>query len=139
MKMFLNRLLETKHETLGVLTVFSTLVKVFECKTLEPPFKFNRKNVSCIPKGTYKVKARYSERHGRHLIITGVDGRSYILAHPGNFYEDTKGCILVGKEYTHINSDKELDVSASRQTMSNLMSVVDEYLRDHDYIELAIN
>ena len=126
LKMFINRLKETDKETLGVLTLYSDLKKIFECKTLELPYINNKRNISCIKKGSYIVHRRWSAKHGEHLILLGVDGRSYILIHKGNFYKDTQGCILVGKQFEYINSDDELDISSSRQTFTNLMACVKE-------------
>ena len=124
MKILITRLEETDKETLGLLQVFDGLKKLFECKTLELPYKNNRTSISCIPIGRYVVSKRWSSAHGDHYILLGVDGRSYILIHSGNFFFDTEGCILVGKEYADINSDDELDVSSSRQTVSNLNAVL---------------
>jgi len=124
MKFFLNRLVETEKETLGVLTIYKGLKKVFECKTLEKPFINNVRNISCVPTGKYELKKRWSKKHGEHLILLGVNGRSLILIHTGNFFFDTQGCILVGKEYKDINGDSELDVSSSRQTFTNLMALM---------------
>lgn len=65
-----------------------------ECYTIELPWQNNMPNRSCIPEGTYVLKGRYSPRHGRHLEITGVKGRSLILIHPANnALAELKGCI----------------------------------------------
>lgn len=63
--------------------------------TLEPPVI---KVGGCIPEGTYRVKMYPSGKFKKMLpIIDGVPYRSGILIHAGNTVEDTKGCILVGK------------------------------------------
>ncbi len=65
-----------------------------ECYTIELPWLNNRPNRSCIPEGTYVLKERYSPRHGRHLEVTGVKGRSFILVHPANnALIELRGCI----------------------------------------------
>ena len=55
MKAILTRLDDDGKQTLGHLMLFKGLEKVFECKTLELPWKANETNVSCVPKGVYKV------------------------------------------------------------------------------------
>jgi hypothetical protein len=65
-----------------------------ECYTIELPWLNNRPNRSCIPEGTYVLKERYSPRHGRHLEVTGVKGRSFILIHSANnALAELRGCI----------------------------------------------
>ena len=72
--------------------------------TGELPWKNNQPNISCIPAGTYTVRVRVSNRFGRVYEITGVDGRTYILFHQGNFSGDRElgfrsnvaGCVLLG-------------------------------------------
>jgi len=70
------------------------------CDTLENPWINNKKNVSCIPKGEYKVRLRLAResatRDYLHLLVEDVENRSYILFHRGNTAKDTSGCILLG-------------------------------------------
>ena len=79
MKAILTRLDDDSKQTLGHLTLFKGLVKVFECKTLELPWKANKTNVSCVPKGVYKVSHRTSDKYKKHLILHNVRNRRYIL------------------------------------------------------------
>ncbi|WP_420577507.1 DUF5675 family protein [Ekhidna sp.] len=64
------------------------------CFTIELPWLHNRRNVSCIPEGTYEVSKRYTKTRGTHLILENVEGRSGILIHPANnALKELKGCI----------------------------------------------
>jgi hypothetical protein len=66
------------------------------CCTLEPPWRGNRVNQSCIPTGIYSVSRFTSPSRGECLKVQAVPGRSDILIHVGNTISDTSGCILVG-------------------------------------------
>jgi hypothetical protein len=68
--------------------------------TLEPPWRNNRRNVSCIPKGEYDCVYLPRSASGKYrnvYHVTGVQGRSGILIHNGNLPNHTLGCILLGK------------------------------------------
>lgn len=73
------------------------------CYTLELPWLNNRRRVSCIPAGEYKVRLRLAResatRDYLHLLIQDVPNRTYILFHRGNKPSHTKGCILVGQTF----------------------------------------
>jgi len=63
-------------------------------KTIELPWKNNRRNISCIPEGIYELEKRHSERWGWHLWVKGVKDRSHILFHPANdALKELRGCI----------------------------------------------
>tara|TARA_B110000977_G_scaffold65128_1_gene88754 strand:+ start:15911 stop:16312 length:402 start_codon:yes stop_codon:yes gene_type:complete len=132
MKVVLNRLVDTGKETLGVLTIHDEIKECFSCKTLELSWKDNKTNVSCIPRGEYLVIVRFSEKHGEHFIIKDVEDRDYILIHAANYHSQLRGCIAVGKSYSDINKDGELDVTSSRDAMDSLLAV----LPDSFYINI---
>lgn len=69
------------------------------CVTLELPWKTNKRNVSCIPMGYYNVEKYSSSKYPNVWQIKGVNGRSSILIHIGNFLKDTQGCVLVGTSF----------------------------------------
>jgi hypothetical protein len=79
-------------------TTFGELYIVDEriCHTLEPPWRDNQENISCIPAGTYIVKRHVSSRFGKVWELQDVEGRTRIYIHRGNIVRHTKGCILVG-------------------------------------------
>lgn len=86
------RLDHGEYETLGALIYKGK----FLCLTLEPPWRENRRNVSCIPLGMY----RCSRKNGK-WVVNNVPGRTGILIHKGNSHYDTTGCILLGLELTY--------------------------------------
>ena len=126
LKAFLNRLTKDKNQTLGRFTLYDGLEEVFSCVTLELPDKGNINSISSIPIGTYKVIHRRSKKYKNHLILLDVPNRRYILIHSGNFYTDTRGCILVGSRFGEINQDSLLDITASKRTLSRLLETTDE-------------
>lgn len=91
------------------------------CKTLELPWLENKRSVSCIPEGKYRVTKEKPIPHddpntdedesgGRiyrpywHFRLHGVPGRSGILIHRGNNPTHSQGCILVGARFGDFNT-----------------------------------
>lgn len=124
------RLADTGKESLGHFFLFSDLELIFKCVCLEPPWKNNARNVSCIPKGEYTLKPRpsgESERHPYdHLILEGTGEREYVLIHRGNFNSNTRGCILVGRGFSDLNDDGQPDVTDSTAALGILVQFVRE-------------
>ena len=111
-------------QTLGHFVMFNGTDPIWSCCTLELPWLNNDRDVSCIPgDATYPVEKRTSDRYGEHFHVTAVPKRQLILIHQGNYNFQTRGCILVGKTHTDINGDGVRDVTSSRDTMRNLLSV----------------
>jgi hypothetical protein len=62
--------------------------------TIELPWNNNTRDKSCIPEGTYFLKARFSKKLKHHLVLENVDQRSLILIHAANDATlELKGCI----------------------------------------------
>lgn len=95
----------------------------FQCFTLELPWADNKQNMSCIPSGQYKYKYKESPNHGRCLQLEGVEGRTLIQVHSGNYTRNTLGCILVGAGIVDIDGDGKPDVTNSRTTLDKLLQV----------------
>ena len=95
--------------------------KGFELHTLELNWDNNKRRVSCIPQGTYKVVPRTSEKYGKHFHVTNVPKRDFILVHTGNYHSHILGCILVGVGLQDINKDGYLDVTSSKHAMLQLL------------------
>ncbi len=97
---------------------------MYDCWTLELPWRENQIKISCIPAGEYPVTKRWSRKFNQHFHIRDVEGRTYILIHPGNYYTDIQGCIVVGTDLTDINDDGLIDVTHSGDTMDELLELM---------------
>lgn len=73
-------------------------VEGYTIKTLERQWLNNKRDVSCIPEGTYVVKR---DKHGRHQwwAVQNVPGRTAIEWHEGQLPTHSDGCILVGTDH----------------------------------------
>lgn len=115
---YLFRTVTSNQGTEGILTN-----GFFSCKTLELPWRENKRSISCIPSGVYTVKIRRSPKYGSVYWVTNVPDRSYILIHSGNYAGDTKkgfkshvnGCILLGKNHGFLNEQRA--ILSSRTTV----------------------
>ena len=103
------------------------------CDTLEPhciDWSKEKKvaGKTAIPEGTYKVKVAWSPKRKRNVPwLQNVPHFSGIQIHPGNYPNDTRGCILVG------SAEKNVLVS-SRVAFSCLM----EKLKFENDIEIVV-
>ena len=94
-------------------------------RTAELPDRANAPNVSRIPAGTYHCQIRQSPRYGSVYHVTGVDDRSYILFHHGNFSGDralgyrtnSNGCILLGYRRGVVYGQKAVTSSRNARTL----------------------
>jgi len=101
--------------------------KAFFSYTLEPPWRDNQKNISCIPEGLYHCSLTDSPRFGKAYQVEDVPGRTHILFHAGNFAGDkskgflsnSEGCILLGSTIAEMGDQQA--VYNSRLTLSNFM------------------
>lgn len=97
----IKRVSTSDHGTVGFISIDGK----FFGYSMERPERGNRRSISCIPAGTYKVEWGRSPKYGRCYHVKNVENRSHILIHPGNyggdtlkgFRSDTDGCILLGK------------------------------------------
>ncbi len=126
MKEFLiERVSYGEKQTLGNLFVLNKNKEIqFDCKTLELPWLNNKVRESCIPEGNYWVQKRWSPRFKNHFHITDVNGRTFILIHPGNYHSQILGCVLVGDDFKDINNDGLLDMVNSRKTLNKLLDMM---------------
>jgi len=117
-------------ETLGSLYVDGVMV----CKTMELPWKENKKGISCFPEGTYRVTKEApipaNDQKGRrerpywHFRIHDVPGRSGILIHRISYVTGLKGCVGVGKGFKDLNDDGTLDIVRSGEGLQELVDML---------------
>ena len=100
--------------------------------TLEEPWKENKKNISCIPTGTYVCTREHSHKFGETFMVNEVLNRTGILFHAGNTIGDTEGCILVGKYHGAVAGS--YGVLVSRPAFTDFM----ERLKDEHEFKLVI-
>jgi hypothetical protein len=80
--------------------------------SLELLWKDNLSNVSCIPEGKYELflagwgnmNDRYLKKfpdiHKGMIMLRSVPNREGILIHMGTKKQDSKGCIIIGSQYS---------------------------------------
>ena len=106
---------------------------------MEPPWRGNARNRSCIPPGAYDAVPHLSPRFGSCLAVTGVAGRSHILIHTGNlggdvdkgFRSHTAGCLLPGLRRGWIDTGdrRQEAVLGSRTAARHLFAWADRPFR----------
>jgi hypothetical protein len=122
---------------MSAVTVVKDGVITFNCFFIELAWKNNRKNISCIPTGTYTcVKRKAGENGSRfnyeHVEVLDVPNRSAIKWHWANHYHDLLGCMGPGKYANHdIDKDGEIDVVDSRNTLSKLLAKLPQRFELH--------
>ena len=122
----LKRISIYRDHTIGIMT-FGGLFWT----TIERPYIDNKRNISSIPTGQYKM-ARFSDLHGRRSSkqvdlpgynndvweILDVYKRSYILIHMANWARNVQGCIGLG-----------MGVFSSRDGVSSSQIAIKEFYR----------
>lgn len=83
-----------------------------------------------IPAGIYDAYGMTSPKFGTNKLYITVPGRSSILFHGGNDADDTKGCVLVGK-----NRDGD---RISGDVSDELFNVVDRAYRSGEAVAVKI-
>ena len=130
--LILERNKSTLHSTTGkLLLVDNNNNLILQLQTLERPWIFNERKVSCIPPGTYLVKRHISPKFGQCFKIQDVKGRSDILIHSGNVVADTIGCVLVGLSSGSVDDSDTAMVYSSRKAMAVLLALIDKEIVLH--------
>lgn len=125
MRVVIKRLLSSNKNIIGRLEIIrEDNFCLFNCRTLELPYKSNIVSISSIPVGLYQVKKHISPKFGNCFKVLNVSGRSSILIHAGNFSTDTKGCILVGSVVSFDDHKFENVILNSRSTLKSLLATL---------------
>lgn len=104
-QMILRRIAENEDGVFGVLIDVKDNQNIPFAVTVEPNWRDNQKNISCIPIGSYICKRRLYNRRGYWTFeITDVPNRSNVLIHIGNDEDDTEGCVLVAEQFGMLES-----------------------------------
>ncbi len=124
LKATLLRTQDDKTCTLGLLIIHGSGMTF--C-TLEEPWKDNKRGISCIPNGTYKVvphgwEAASKVRFKRAYRLLGTEPRTAILIHRGNTVDDIEGCILVGTNHGTLRG--KAAVLNSEKAMNALRGII---------------
>lgn len=98
--------------------------------TVENPWLNNRRNISCIPIGTYTCKRYSSDKYPNTFEITNVPNRTHILFHIANWAKDLEGCVGLGT----IKYRNGTGVGNSGRAMSNFM----EEFKEIDEFQLEV-
>jgi hypothetical protein len=131
----LKRIIKTETEIIGHLMLYSSEVIdgkeinkkfIFDCYTLELPYRENKKRISCIPAGVYLFEKWSSFKFGEVLKGKDIPNRDMIYLHPGNSYKHTLGCILVGYKYKQCEINGNFEIYQSRVAMDNLNKLIPE-------------
>ena len=112
----LERIVYTKAYTMGKMYVGH---KVYD--TLEPPEREDKPR--CIPPGVYTILLEPSPRLNGEIVpeLKDVPDFTDIQIHPGNYPQDTAGCILPGLYAT------ECAVYRSRDAFEEIRDYIDNY------------
>ena len=117
-----------KNETKGSLFVLNGSELLYRCKTIELPNNGNRRNMSCIPEGTYDTIKYDSPTKGKCFWVQDVPGRDSILIHKGNYVSgskiDSQGCILPGNYFDDLNEDGFIDIAESTLALEMLLRLL---------------
>ena len=117
----LHRYWQDENQSLSNVTVLDSNNRpLFSAIGLERGWRNNERNISCIPKGSYRVVLEYSPRFNQVLWeIKDVPNRSECKFHSANYWYQLNGCIALGQKTKYINADRYLDVTNSKNTMKS--------------------
>jgi len=98
--------------------------------TVERPWADNKRNISCIPVGTYTIKLGTFYRNTPDpsddypvYEVIDVPGRSLIKIHIANTMWDVKGCIGLGKSFGFVK--KSWAVIKSKDAYTEFMKAME--------------
>ena len=124
MDLTLNR---TAYRQDGIFGEIRGIIGDYFAITLEHAYPLGAVWVAKIPPGEYLCK------RGMHNLfrlpnsfetfeVTGVDGHTGLLFHPGNYDNDSEGCILLGQKIMNLGFGQEM-ISNSKQAFADFMAL----------------
>jgi hypothetical protein len=82
-----------------------------------------------IPNGIFTCRRGIHSLHNgipfETFEVTGIEGHSGLLFHPGNYNKDSEGCILVGTVVTTYDSKGDKMITGSRDKFQEFMKRLD--------------
>ena len=106
------------------------------CKSIELPYRANKRSISSIPVGEYEIKRRtdgryfgiYANRWSHRCVfeVADVKGRDGILFHAGRGAVDSRGCIITTEKH-NIKNGKLNAGGTSRSAYLALYESIMEY------------
>ena len=132
-RLTLRRALSDEQGTIGVVLLDDDLL----CYSIELPWRFNARQISCIPAGEYRMVYTMSPRlRIRTYEILGVPSRDGIRVHSGNLAGDkirgwdshSLGCPLFGDNVGTLKNQagrQQRAVLLSRSAISKLENALD--------------
>jgi len=120
-KIYLKRFYRDIDRCLGVWTMDELEWPLF---TLEPSWKENKLDISCIPTMVYILWPFDSPQHGKCFVIKDVPKRTVIEVHVGNWVKQTEGCILIGQGIGQLNG--EIGITDSTNALHLLLDIIKE-------------
>ena len=94
--------------------------QILDLSTIEPPWKDNQQNISCIPAGRYSCRPHIRPSGEWSIAIDNVPNRTHILIHSANYARQIQGCIAPGLTHADIDGDGVMDVTSSKDAMKLL-------------------
>lgn len=82
------------------------------------------KSDTAIKAGRYRWVCQNSQKRGLSLRLYDVPGRYDVLMHPGNYDDDTLGCILPGQEIYHDHDGVPVSIVGSRRAFRAILEAV---------------
>ncbi len=126
-KLTLTRVFKNTVCTLGYLAKLNSFISF----TLEPAWKNNKQAISSIPAGTYLCTLHNGTKYKNTWVVKGVENRSGIVFHVGNRYTNTKGCILLGRNFKKDNNEYVLlDSELAMGDMREILKGCDKFYLD---------
>lgn len=122
--MILVRFRQSQTETIGILAAGGHLFYI-----LEPLWRGNQRNVSCIPPGKYRCVFMSRSASGKYkncYHVQDVPDRTGVLIHAGNVADHTRGCLLPGLKLGKL--DNKNAVLSSRKALDKIVQLMgDEF------------